>query len=66
MIYEDFKSVACEEAFICELQGVLCRTLEGHGHWVNQLALNTDYVMRTGPYEPAEATLVHKEHHWDG
>lgn len=45
--------------------GVLCRTLEGHGHWVNQLALNTDYVMRTGPYEPAEASLVHKEHHWD-
>lgn len=36
-------------------QGVLCRTLEGHGHWVNTMALNTDYVMRTGAFEPAEA-----------
>lgn len=35
--------------------GVLCRTLEGHGHWVNTMALNTDYVMRTGAFEPAEA-----------
>ncbi|XP_074598398.1 notchless protein homolog 1 [Brevipalpus obovatus] len=32
--------------------GVLCRTLEGHGHWINTLALSTDYVMRTGTYEP--------------
>lgn len=27
--------------------GVLCRTLQDHGHWVNTLALNTDYAMRT-------------------
>jgi len=33
-------------------QGVLCRILEGHGHWINTLALSTDYVMRTGAYEP--------------
>ncbi|KAB7499050.1 Notchless-like protein 1, partial [Armadillidium nasatum] len=26
--------------------GVLCRTLEGHAHWVNTLALNTDYEDR--------------------
>ncbi|KAL4715433.1 hypothetical protein ACJJTC_015336 [Scirpophaga incertulas] len=32
--------------------GVLCRTLEGHAHWVNTLALSTDYVLRTGPYHP--------------
>ncbi|XP_068220700.1 notchless protein homolog 1 [Palaemon carinicauda] len=32
--------------------GVLCRTLQGHGHWVNTLALNTDYVLRTGAFEP--------------
>ena len=38
--------------------GVLCRTLQGHGHWVNVLALNTEYVMRTGAFEPAEAKLV--------
>ncbi|XP_011136686.1 notchless protein homolog 1 isoform X2 [Harpegnathos saltator] len=30
--------------------GVLCRTLEGHAHWVNTLALNVDYVLRTGPF----------------
>ncbi|XP_012275046.1 notchless protein homolog 1 [Orussus abietinus] len=31
--------------------GILCRTLEGHAHWVNTLALNVDYVLRTGPFE---------------
>jgi len=34
--------------------GVLCRTLQGHGHWVNTMALNTDYVIRTGAYEPSK------------
>lgn len=32
--------------------GVLCRTLQGHAHWVNTLALNTDYVLRIGPFDP--------------
>ncbi|GLV34727.1 Notchless [Carabus blaptoides fortunei] len=32
--------------------GVLCRTLEGHAHWVNTLALNTDYILRIGPFNP--------------
>lgn len=31
--------------------GKLCRTLEGHGHWVNTLSLNTEYALRTGPYD---------------
>jgi WD40 repeat protein len=31
--------------------GKLCRSLEGHGHWVNSLALSTDYVLRTGAYD---------------
>ncbi|XP_076397285.1 notchless protein homolog 1 [Megachile rotundata] len=30
--------------------GILCRTLQGHAHWVNTLALNVDYVLRTGPF----------------
>ena len=34
--------------------GILCRTLHGHAHWVNTLALSTDYVLRTGAYEPSE------------
>ncbi|XP_076805283.1 notchless protein homolog 1-like [Clavelina lepadiformis] len=43
--------------------GVMCRTLQGHGHWVNVLALNTDYVMRTGAFDPASATLVAKDNY---
>lgn len=35
--------------------GILCRTLEGHAHWVNTLALNVDYVLRTGPFHLGEA-----------
>lgn len=41
--------------------GALCRTLQGHGHWVNVLALNTDYVMRTGSFDPSKAQLVPAE-----
>uniref|UniRef100_A0A672SB73 Notchless protein homolog 1 n=1 Tax=Sinocyclocheilus grahami TaxID=75366 RepID=A0A672SB73_SINGR len=37
--------------------GVQCRTLQGHAHWVNTLALSTDYVLRTGAFEPATATI---------
>uniref|UniRef100_A0AAY4A8A9 Notchless protein homolog 1 n=1 Tax=Denticeps clupeoides TaxID=299321 RepID=A0AAY4A8A9_9TELE len=37
--------------------GALCRTLVGHAHWVNTLALSTDYVLRTGAFEPASATI---------
>merc|ERR1712238_399239 len=40
--------------------GALCRTLQGHGHWVNVLALNTDYVMRTAAFEPSKAQIVHE------
>lgn len=32
--------------------GVVCKTFTGHAHWVNNLALNTDYVLRTGPFHP--------------
>lgn len=37
--------------------GVLCRTLEGHAHWINTLALNSDYILRTGAFDPKDATL---------
>ena len=40
---------------------MLCRTLEGHAHRINTLALNTDYVMRTGAYNPADAKLVKED-----
>lgn len=32
--------------------GVLCKTFTGHAHWVNNLTLSTDYVIRTGPFHP--------------
>eukprot|EP00923_Selenidium_pygospionis_P036436 GHVN01063932.1.p1 GENE.GHVN01063932.1~~GHVN01063932.1.p1 ORF type:complete len:553 (+),score=75.85 GHVN01063932.1:186-1844(+) len=31
--------------------GAVIKELRGHAHWVNSLALNTDYVLRTGPYD---------------
>lgn len=40
--------------------GVLCRSLDGHAHWVNTLALNCDYIVRTGPFDP-EALHKSKE-----
>ncbi|OXA57705.1 notchless protein homolog 1 [Folsomia candida] len=38
--------------------GVLCRTLEGHGHWVTTLALSSDYVMRTGAFDPKDVEIL--------
>uniref|UniRef100_A0A5S6QHV3 WD_REPEATS_REGION domain-containing protein n=1 Tax=Trichuris muris TaxID=70415 RepID=A0A5S6QHV3_TRIMR len=35
--------------------GVLCRTLSGHAHWVNTIALHTDYALRTGAFDPKDA-----------
>ncbi|CAB3405566.1 unnamed protein product [Caenorhabditis bovis] len=34
--------------------GVLCKTLSGHAHWINTLALNTDYALRTACFEPSK------------
>jgi len=34
----------------CPKDGVMLNELKGHGHWINTLALNTDYVIRSGPY----------------
>ncbi|OMH81050.1 Notchless protein-like protein [Zancudomyces culisetae] len=33
--------------------GKLIKTLAGHAHWVNTLAISSGYVLRTGPYDPA-------------
>lgn len=33
---------------------------------MNQLALSTDYVMRTGAFDPAKATMVHKDNKLSG
>lgn len=34
-------------------QGKLIRTLSEHAHWVNTMALSTDFVLRTGPFDHA-------------
>ncbi|MBW0491970.1 hypothetical protein O181_031685 [Austropuccinia psidii MF-1] len=43
------RTVKCWDA----KDGKLIRTLNEHSHWVNTLALNTDFILRTGPFEPA-------------
>lgn len=40
---------------------MLCRTLEGHAHWVNTLALSTDYVLRIGAFDPVKDTNISTE-----
>lgn len=35
--------------------GALCRSLDGHAHWVNTLALSCDYIVRTGPFDPSKS-----------
>lgn len=29
----------------------MVRSLKGHGHWVNTLALSAEYALRTGAYD---------------
>lgn len=51
----------------CSREGRLLQTLSGHAHWINTLALSTDYALRTGPFnqegviegggDPQEAAL---------
>lgn len=36
---------------VWETTGVLVRELKGHGHWVNTIALNTDYLLFNGCLE---------------
>lgn len=31
--------------------------LKGHSHWVNTLSLNSDYILRTGAYEPGRKDI---------
>ncbi|KAI1727465.1 WD domain, g-beta repeat domain-containing protein [Ditylenchus destructor] len=35
--------------------GTLCRNLDGHAHWINTLALNVDYVLRTSCFSPEDS-----------
>uniref|UniRef100_A0A1I7ZTI3 WD_REPEATS_REGION domain-containing protein n=1 Tax=Steinernema glaseri TaxID=37863 RepID=A0A1I7ZTI3_9BILA len=40
--------------------GVMCRSLAGHAHWINTLALNVDYVLRTSCFEPEKECAIPK------
>ncbi|KAL3312241.1 hypothetical protein Ciccas_009170 [Cichlidogyrus casuarinus] len=46
--------------------GSMVRSLSLHGHWINCIAVSTDYVLRTGPFDPAKASLVHTNPHVTG
>jgi len=37
--------------------GALCRSLDGHAHWVNTLALSCEYIVRAGAFDPE---MTHK------
>lgn len=37
------------------------RTLEGHGHWVNTMALNTDFALRTGAIDHTGEIVADKK-----
>jgi ribosome assembly protein 4 len=39
--------------------------LDGHAHWVNHLALSTDFVLRTGPYDHTGPSFPTKQHAFD-
>lgn len=41
--------------------GVLCRQLNGHAHWVNSLALSVDYVLRTSCFDPERGCSADSE-----
>ncbi|GAA5855651.1 hypothetical protein JCM3766R1_005937 [Sporobolomyces carnicolor] len=42
--------------------GKLIRTLSEHAHWVNTLALNTDFILRTGPFDQHAKQPTSNEH----
>ena len=46
-----FRHSAPKMAQILCLQGKLLHTLKDHAHWVTTLSLNTDFVLRTGPFD---------------
>ena len=42
-------------------KGKLVRSLEGHAHWVNTLALSTEHVLKTGSYDYKKQELASDE-----
>jgi ribosome assembly protein 4 len=42
-------------------RGILVRTLTGHGHRINTLALSSDFVLRTGPFDHKNVKFVSQD-----
>lgn len=42
-------------------KGTLIHTLSSHGHWVNSLALSTDFALRTGYFDHKGKTPATQE-----
>lgn len=42
-------------------KGEVIKIIEGHGHWVNFLALNTDHALRSGPYSHNVKSFASRE-----
>ena len=38
--------------------GIMVRSLDMHGHWINSIALSSDHVMRNSPATEREAQLT--------
>jgi ribosome assembly protein 4 len=41
--------------------GTMIRNLMGHAHWVNHLALSSDFILRTGPYDHTDTKYNSKD-----
>jgi ribosome assembly protein 4 len=41
--------------------GTMVRSLEGHAHWVNHLALSSDFILRTGPFDHTDPVFQSQE-----
>ncbi|ORX96563.1 putative Angio-associated migratory cell protein [Basidiobolus meristosporus CBS 931.73] len=46
---------------VWDSEGKLVKTLEGHGHWVNTMALSTDSVLRTGSFDHTGKRYTNEE-----
>ena len=42
-------------------RGILVRNLTGHGHWINHLALSSDFILRTGAYDHSGREFCSRE-----
>jgi len=49
--YPHLPTLLCSNTNLDLSQGKLLHTLKDHAHWVTTLTLNTDFVLRTGPFD---------------